>query len=243
MRLSIPTVGVAICFALATPAAAEPGMGDKVYGATVDEGVTEFETRYGHLVGDDADGEDVLKLEVAHGFSSRFYGAVVAEIERETGDDRRLEALSVEGIYALGRVAGIDTALYGEYEAALDGPDKLETKLLLEKRAGEFDGRLNLIAEKALDGGEPVEFGYAASADVEAIGELRVGAAAFGELGTSDRLTTKSGHFAGPVVKTEIEHLGKGELEIETGYLFALGKARDEVDGQLRLLLEYEARF
>lgn len=220
----------------ATPASAAPGLGDKVYGATVENGVTEFEARYGRLMGDDADGEDALKLEVSHGFSSRFYGAIVGEFEREPHESRELEALAAEGIYTLGQIGGIDAALYGEYEIGLHGPDAVETKLLLEKRAGEFDGRLNLIAEKELNG-EPVELGYAASADVEAVGELRLGAAAFGDV-------THGEHFAGPIIKTEIEHLlGRGELELETGYLFALGKARDETDGQFRLLLEFATHF
>jgi hypothetical protein len=221
---------------ISTVAHAAPGLGDKIYGATVEKGVTEFEARYGRLMGDEADGEDALKLEVSHGFSSRFYGALVGEFEREANEDRELEALAVEGIYTLGQVGGIDTALYGEYEVGLHGPDKIETKLLLQKRAGEFDGRLNLIAEKPLNG-EPVELGYAASADVEALGELRLGAAAFGDV-------THHEHFAGPVIKAEVEHLfGGGELEIETGYLFAIGRARDETNGQFRLLLEFAKRF
>ena len=50
-------------------------------------------------------------------------------------------------------------------------------------------------------------------------------------------------HFAGPIVKAEIDHIGPGELEIETGYLFALGRARDDAKGQLRLNLEYAFHF
>ena len=132
-----------------SPAMAAPGLGDKVYEATVDAGVTEFEARYGRLMGDEADGEDVLKLEIAHGFSDRIYGAVVAEFEREPDESREMEALAIEGIYALGDIGGIETALYGEYEIGLHGPDKLETKLLLQHEAGKADMRLNLIAEGA----------------------------------------------------------------------------------------------
>ena len=228
---------------LADPALAAPGAGDKVYGATVENGITEFEARYGRLVGDEAGGEDVLKLEVAHGFSDRLYGAVVAEIEREPSSSRKLEALSIEGIYALGKIGGIDAALYGGYEIGLHGADAVETKLLLQKRVGEFDARLNLIGEKHLDG-TPVELGYAASADFEAIEEVRFGLAAFGELGTTKHVTTHAEHFVGPIAKFEIEHLGKdSELEVETGYLFAVGEARRETDGQFRLLFEYETRF
>ena len=238
-------LGALAALALSQPAVAAPGVGEKVYGATVEGGVTEVEARYGRLVGGEESGEDGLVLELAHGFSDHFYGAVLAEFEREPQGKRELEAFALEAVVPIGRIdsLGLDVGLYGEYEAVREGSDAVETKLLLQHRQGPFDGRLNMVAEKALHGGEPVEFGYAASADWEAFGEIRLGAAAFGELGTGQGLTTHGEHFAGPIVKAEIEHLGPGELEIETGYLFALGEARHETDGQLRLNLEYELRF
>ena len=238
-------VGALAALAFAQPALAAPGLGSKVYGATVKPGVTEVEARYGRLSGGPASGEDGLVLELSHGFSDRFYGALLAEFEREPGATRRLEAFAAEGIFTLGRIdaLGLDTALYAEYEAVRDGPDLLETKLLLQHKHGPFDGRLNLKAAKPLAGGAPLEFGYAASADWKALGDIRLGAAAFGDLGTSRAFTTRAAHFAGPIVKAEVEHFGPGELGIETGYLFALGRARDETNGQLRLLLDYEFRF
>ena len=230
---------------LSSMAQAAPGMGDKVYGATVESGVTEFETHYGRLSGGPDAGEDALALEAAHGFSDRFYGAASVEFEREPHGSRKLEAVAVEGFYALGNLApfGLNAALYGEYGAALDGPDKIETKLLLQHKRGSFDSRMNLIAEKVLDGHGPVEFEYAASADWEVADELRLGGAAFGELGSGRHLTFRTEHFAGPIVKYEFERAGPGELGIEAGYLFALGRARDDADGQARLLLEYEFKF
>jgi hypothetical protein len=228
-----------VTLVIAQPAIAAPGMGSKVYGATVEGGVSEVELRYGRLTGDEDSGEDALVVELAHGFSDHFYGAVLAEFEREPHESRELEAFALEGIVPLGliRPLELDLGIYGEYEAVQDESDVIETKLLIQHRKGPFDGRLNLIAEKELHGGEPVEFGYAASVDWETFGEIRLGAAAFGDLEGVE------GHFAGPILKAEIEHLGPGELEIETGYLFALGEARHDTDGQLRLNLEYEFRF
>ena len=87
-------------------------------------------------------------------------------------------------------------------------------------------------------------YAEAASADWVAFGDIRVGAEAFGELGTSRNFLARADHFAGPLLKTEIEHLpGQGELEIEAAYVFAIGAARDRASGQARLLLEYEFRF
>ena len=237
MRL-ITVSGVAALL-LATPAAAEPGLGEKVYGAVLEPGVTELEARYGRLTGRSGDGADALTLEVAHHFNNRFYGAVLLETAREPHSSREVEAVAVEGIVYLGRIEqlGVDAAFYGEYGVERHGADTAETKLLLQHRSGAFDGRLNLIAEKPLRSGEHVEFGYAASADWALAGDLRAGAAAFGEFNSAE-------HFAGPILKTELEHLpAHGELGIEAGYLFALGDARDEANGQLRLLLEYEFRF
>lgn len=226
---------------VASPAHAAPGLDEVVYGATVEPGVTEIETRYGRLTGDEADGEDAFVLEASHGFSSRFYGAALAIFEREPGESRRLDALALEGIAPLGTIKplGIDTALYVEVEKPIHDSAKLESKLLLEKRMAGFDSRLNLIGEKPFDG-SPVEFRYAASADFEIADDIRLGAEAFGDLGTSHRVTTRGEHYLGPSVSADIEHIGKGELELRAGYLFALGRARDETDGQLRFGLAYE---
>ncbi len=242
MRLWMTAVIMSLGVAASGVAQAAPGLGSKVYGATIEPGETELELRYGRLTGGEEDGEDALVVEAAHHFSN-FYGALLAEFEREPHGSRKLEAIAGEAILPLGQIAGIDTALYGEYEAVIDGPDAVETKLLLQKRAGKWDTRLNLIAGHALSGGAPVEFGYAASADVEIAEELRIGAVAFGGLGSSRDFTTRGEHYAGPVIKTAIEHLAGGELEIEAGYLFAIGRARDEADGQLRLVLEFAKHF
>lgn len=222
---------------IAVPAWAEPS--GEISSPIVVKGETEFEAIYGRLSGGPDSGEDILRLEASHSVSDRLRLAIRTEIERPRGGPRDLEAVSFEAIYDLGRVGGIDVGLYGEYENVLHGRDQLEAKLLLERRAGPFDAKLNLIAAKPLMAGDPLEFGYAASADVEAISELRLGVAAFGGLGSTDRFLNRADHYVGPVVKTEIEGLGP-ELEIEAGYLFALGKARDDSDGQFRLVVEME---
>jgi hypothetical protein len=235
-----------LAFLASAPAVAAPGVGQKVYGARVKKGVTEVEARYGRLIGARADGEDASVFEFSHGFSDQLYGGVLVEFEREPRGRRRLEAMGVEGIVALGHINALnaDAAVYGEYEAVRGSRDKIETKLLLEHQRGGFDGRLNLIAERRLGRGEDMEFGYAASVDWQLIGDLRGGVTAFGDVGTTKRLLRRNAHFLGPTLKTEIEHLpGKGELGIELGYLVALGAAQDETKGQARLLLEYELHF
>ena len=222
---------------VAAPALAEPS--GEISSPVVVKGETEIEAIYGRLSGGPDSGADILRLEASHSVTDKLRLAIRTEIERAPDEPRKLAAVSFEAIYEVGRVGGIDLGLYGEYEAVRDGTDKLEGKVLLERRAGPFDARLNLIGAKPLTSGEPLELGYAASADVEAIGELRLGVAAFGGLGSTRTFLSRADHFVGPVVKTEIEGLGP-ELEIELGYLFALGKAKDASDGQFRLVLEME---
>ena len=237
---------VLLVMTAATPALASPGVGDPVYGATVTKGLTEFEVRYGRLTGGIANGDDGLVFEAEHGFTPRLSVAVLVETGRSLGGPRRADAIAVEAVRTLGRFAplALDTAVYVEIKHGFNGgPDAIEVKGLFEHAAGRFDARLNLIGEKSFRA-EPVEFGYAASADWTVIGdEFRLGVAAFGDLGTATRFGGRQEHFIGPKAKFEIEHLGPGEIEIEAGWLAAVGAARDTAKGQARLLISYEAKF
>ena len=183
MKKSFALAAVAASLA-ATPAAAAPGVGGKVYGARIEKGVTEVELRYGRLSGDAADGEDAAVLELSHAFTDNFLAGVLVETEREPHQSRKVEAYSIETIGHIGRIdsLGLDVALYGEYEAVRHGADEIEAKLLLQHTKGPFDARLNLKFGKELEKGAPVELGYAASADWAAFGEFRLGAEAFGNL-------------------------------------------------------------
>lgn len=244
MQFSLRAAALAAALVLAPTPAFAGELTTKVYAATLDPGQNEIEVRYGRLVGGEAAGEDGLLIEIARHFSRRLYGGLEIETEREPHGSRRVEGFAAEGIVTLGKVAGVDTALFAEYAVNRHGADAVETKLLLQKRAGEFDARLNLNVEKELAHGEPLEFGYAASADTEVADELRLGVMGIGELGTSKHLTTHGEHFLGPNVKYEVEHLpGNGELEFELGYLFALGEARRETRGLFRFQVEYGFRF
>lgn len=239
MRKSAIAAAVLACVA-ASPALAAPGLAGEIYGAQVEQGEFEIEAIWGALDGGADDGENAVRIEASYGVSEHLRIGVQAEFEREPGERRKAEELGIEAIYELGSAGGIEFALYGEYAFGLNGnADKVETKLLLQHARGPFDLRLNLIAEKELEHGHKVELEYSASAMVEAFGEISIGAQAYGELGTFDKLLPRARHFAGPVAKVEIEGLGP-ELEIEAGYLFALGAAREETDGQFRLALDIE---
>lgn len=238
--MKFPMIAASALFALAASAPASafaaPGQGDEVVSAHVEAGEAEFEARLDRLGGGPDDGAEVIQLETAYSLNDRLRIALQGEFECEPGMARAAESVSLQAVYALGQVGGIAVGVYGEYEFGLTGPDALETKLLLQHRRGPFDLRLNLIAHKPLMHGAPVELGYAVAADYELVRDVRLGVQAFGDLGTFTGFLPDAEHFAGPVVTVDLGALGAG-LELEAGYLFAMGKARQDSAGQLRAAL------
>lgn len=239
MRLA-GLLAVAGAFGLSEHAFATPGEAEAVYAANVYKGEIEAEFRFGQLVDGPDAGEQALTLELGITPTNRLRIEALAQFGRDAGGSRKLNNVGIEAIYHIGRVAGIDVAGYVEYDYGFDKPDALETKLLLQRKTRAFDARLNLIAEKPLATGEPVELSYAASFDVPVTRQFRAGVAAFGDLGTFRDFAPRAEHYAGPVLKTAIEHLGGHTLKLEAGYLFAIGAARGNANGQVRFLAELE---
>ena len=231
---------------VATPALAAPGLGEEVYGATVEKGEVELEARYGRLSDGPDAGDDNMRFEAGYGVTKNLALSAVVELEREGGGPRKVTHMGIEAVYHLGQVAGVDVAAYQEFEFGLNGdPNGSETKLLLEKRTRIWDLRFNLIGEKPFDSREPLEFSYAASADTAVSRRLRLGVTAFGDLGTVHHFVPAAEHYLGPVAKYRIPMFDrdgdddKGVI-IEAGYLFPLGATRQNTNGQFRLNLEFE---
>ncbi len=251
-RLPLALACTAAALTLAAPARAAPGLGEEVYGATVERHELELEARYGQLSGGADGGDDNARLEAAYGVTKNLKLATVVEFERAGGGLRQATHLGFEAVYYLGRVGGIDVAGYQEFEIGLNGnPNSSETKLLLEKRQGPLDLRFNLIGEKPFDRREPLALRYAASADVAVARRLRLGVTGFGDLGTFSRFGPAADHYLGPVAKLRLplpdrEGDGDGDgdgdrgVRIEAGYLFGIGATTASAHGQFRLNLEVE---
>lgn len=243
-------LGVALG-SVATAAADEPGLANKVYSPYIKNGVTEVELRAGRLTGGPLDGEQAAVVEIEHGFSDSLSLAVLGEFEQHAGEARKLDALAIEGVAYLGQVPvlGIDVGGYLEYEQRIHNESGvLEGKLLLAKRWGAFEGLLNLIVRKALTdrpGEDQTDLGYATQATWEVADHLRLGGQAFGNLGTDHNSGGRQPHYIGPVAQWELRPawLKGGELELEAAYLLPVGAARDETDGQIRFVVECERRF
>lgn len=251
MRRWCFATGVISALAASSGAAAEPGLANKVYSPYVRKGVTEVEVRAGRLAGGPLDGEQAAVVEFEHGVSDRLSLAVLAEFEQHAGEQKKLDAIAVEGVAYLGQIPGIgvDIGSYVEYEQRIHNESGvLEGKLLMAKRSGPFEGLLNLIAQKPLTdrpGEGDTEFGYAAQGTWDVGHNIRLGGQAFGDLGTDHSFGGRHGHYLGPVAQWEVRPawLKGGELEFEGAYLLPAGTARNETDGQVRFMVEYERRF
>lgn len=221
--------------ALPAQALASPGRGDDADGATVERGAIDSSLIYDRLTGGPQDGVDLLQIGATYGATDRLRLGMQASFEREPGSARRVDTVGAEALLNVGRVGPFDIAVYGTYDIGIDSPDTIEGRVILEHSKGPFALRINLIGTKDLGAGQSLELGYAIAADIEAAPRLRLGVQGFGEFGTFDRLLPHGGHAFGPVATYR---LNEG-INLRCGYLFTIGKARDDADGQLRLGLEF----
>lgn len=232
-------------------AVAAPGLANQVYSPYIKKGMTEVEVRGGRLTGGALNGEQSAIVELEHGVNDWLSLAVLAEFEQHAGEARKLDALAFEAVTYLGQIPGlgIDVGAYAEYEQRIHNESGvLETKLLLAKRAGDFEGLFNLIVTKPLTdkpGEGPTQLGYAAQATWLVANRLRLGAQAYGDLGTPRHFGGRQAHYLGPVARWETrpKWLNGAELELEAAYLLPAGAARHDTNGQVRFAVAYERRF
>ena len=245
--------GAAAGFVLmaASGALADPRLDEKVYAPYVQKGVGEFELREGGEAGGGAlSGAATTVWETEFGVSDHLSLAVVGAIAHAPGGPTKMTAIGLEAVDYLGQIPriGVDTGLYVEYSRGLNGQDdKVEGKLLFAKRAGRFEGLLNLIIEKPLSAptGEGIaSYGYAASATWRVLGHLRLGAETFGDFGDDHVFLGNQGAYLGPQVKwSGRPHGSPVEIEVDAGWLASVGADRAEARSQLRLGVELERRF
>jgi hypothetical protein len=234
------------------PALADPRLDEVVYSPYIENHMFELETRVGQEVGDGSlKDAQTLVTEAEFGVNDRLSLALVTRIERAPGEVQRLTGVGLEGIYYLGQIPklGIDTGLYLEATKGAGGnSDSGEAKLLLAKTDGRFQGLFNFIIERPFSGppGEVfATYGYAASATWRTVGALRLGAEAFGDFGDDHGfLTRPQGAYVGPQLKWEGRPKNLPfEINVDAGWLAAVGPARHEAPSQARLNLELERRF
>jgi hypothetical protein len=239
-------------FALAKAGAAlaDPRLDEVVYTPYIENGEAEFEVRNAGEVGGVSRGDMATVLEGEYGLNDRLSLALVGKLERAPGESLKLTGVGLEAVAYLGHIpgVGVDAGGYLEYMQGLRGePDVMEGKLLLAKQVQRFQGLLNLIAERPVSGPGDERFasyGYAASATWRAVGALRLGAEAFGDLGTDHAFGGAQGAYVGPQVLWE-GRPGHSpvELGLDAGWLSPVGTDRAEARSQWRISLELEHRF
>jgi hypothetical protein len=240
---------LAISLLVATSARADPRLDEKVYSPYIQNGVAELETRTAQQIGGASAGDMTTVVEGEYGVNDRLSLAVVGTLERSRADGSHFTGVGIEAVYYLGQIPklGIDTGAYLEYKHGLNGdPEVLEGKLLLAKNVDRFQGLVNLIVERPLGSKDEdiASYGYAASATWRTAGTLRIGAEAFGNLGTDHDFPGRQGGYVGPQVLWEARPKGLPfEIDFDAGWLFPFGTEHGEARSQLRFGIELEKRF
>lgn len=235
----------------AAPAYADPRLDEKVYSPYIQNHVAELELRRGQEIGGALGGARTDVIELEYGLNDRVSLALLGNIEREPDASSHLNSVGLEGVVYVGQIPnlGVDVGLYVEYSAGLNGEDDgVEAKLLLARTSDRFQGLFNFIVERPIGAphGEAfASYGYAASATWRTFGTLRLGVEAFGDLGDDHGFLTHSqGAYIGPQLLWETRpNWSPVEIEIDAGWLAALGPDHDEADSQARLTIEFERRF
>lgn len=251
MKRLIGGATLAMCLIGAGSVLADPRLDEKVYAPYVQKGVFEVEGRIAGETGrGDLSGKTVAVWELEYGVSDHLSLSLVGALTHSPGGATRTTAIGIEAVDYLGQIPklGIDTGLYLEYARGLNGEnDKIEAKILLAKNAGRFQGLLNLIVEKPLSAptGEGIgSYGYAASATWRVLGHLRLGAEAFGDFGDDHAFLGHQGAYVGPQLKWSGKPKGSPvEIDVDAGWLAAVGTDRAEARSQVRLGVELERRF
>ena len=240
--------GIVLGLVGATAAVAGPHLDGKVYAPYVENGVFELEARGAQVNGGPLDGARKTVLEAEYGFSDRLSLALIAPIANDPGKGAKLQGLGVEGVYYLGQIprVGIDVGIYGEYLAGVNGGEEVvEAKLLLAKRAGPFEGVVNLVVERPLNVASErfANYSYAAAATWDVGHKLSLGVEAFGDLGDDYGLKS-GGAYVGPVAQWEFHPKDAPfEIEMRASWLAATGSSRDDADSQVRLTVALERKF
>jgi high-affinity iron transporter len=241
-----PAAVPALLLACAAIAAAPRARADHVvYSPLVEQGEIAIELR-GHydIDGDDSrDGGAAYKVDLEWAPVARWRTELVAEAEREPGEDLDATELAWENIIQLteqGRYWA-DLGLLAEYAYSLedDGADAVEFGFLAQKEFGRNEARVNLIFEQELESGADLEMEYRWQYRYRLNERFEPGVEMYGGLGEWGEVGSFDDHEQqlGPAVFGKVRKAG-GAIRYEAGLLFGL--TNESPDATVRFLLEYE---
>lgn len=244
---SITSAALALTISAPSARASAIDPDEVVYPAYAELGETSLEFRQGRHFGKTVGGQAGGVVEVERNFSDLYTGSILAAWSKAPGESAKVEAISVENIFYLGVIPKLDieTAGYVEYQQGIRGQaGGVEAKALFTKRSEAFEARLNLIYERWLSAhGTRNDWSYAASVDVPVRPALRLGAEAFGEIEQDGVWGGRTTHLMGPVAKYTLSGVPHVGVKFEAAYLFPVGTASRDTNGQVRLMVELEKRW
>jgi hypothetical protein len=221
---------VALALAAAGTAQAEPGGTSGVSSPTVTRGDSKVEFRAATFDGGALEGDWGYRAQASYTFTDWWRPTLVLRASQPDGESAELRSIGLENVFDFTptRDWPVHLGAQVEYKVGLNGADDgVEFKLLAERRRGPLTARLNLIAERAVDGeSDAWTHEYAARAMWRTSDAVSFGLEAFGE-------PEADTHYVGPRAAVRL-----GQAIVSLAYLAGVDDAR--AHGQLRLALEIE---
>jgi high-affinity iron transporter len=250
-RTTAGVVAMALVAAVLLLSAPRSEAMQEIYSPYVEKGELELEARNVTDVDKDntKDGARADKYELGYGITDWWFSSLFVEYGRGASGRLQHDSNAWENHFQFTEPGKywLDVGGYLEYEAPVDSssPNKLETKLLLEKPIGRFVNTANIIIEREVGGGasNDVPLSYAWRTKYKLQQEFEPGVEVYGELGTLADVRAGNAQMLqlGPVFTGKFRLGGTSKVAYEAGYLFGLSSASP--DGAVKLLLEYEHVF
>lgn len=200
----------------------------------------------GKPLADTREGMSGHTLELEYGISDTFAIGFYSDFEAAKGES--LSYAQTRGVVSRVKLFKnaerfFDASVYFEYYAPRENylghsGDKLEARIILQKKWTDWDLRLNPKFEKVLGGAdntEPLEFEYATGLYFKATEGMNIGLEAYGNMGEIAKMVPGSkGHYLVPTLGYNLAP----ELWINIGVAFGLNEKSDDV--ALKTYVEFE---
>lgn len=211
-------------------------------------GVGELELEYetvGLIDNDTTKRKASHELEISYGLTDWFRPEIAFEYEDPANANGTLDAVGMgaQFVFIQPGTHWVDSAIRVLYEhKPHDAADELKTKLLLQKRYGQFEHRANIdmvqqLGDAAQSGGG--EWSMVVGSRYAITPSFAVGLEYDGELGQwrSVRHGGERSHYFGPAIYSKLSD----DLKVEAGYLFGISDAA--ANGAVRFAIEYGIEF
>lgn len=230
--MRVPILALAGVLSAAGAAYAEPGGVSGVSSAVVSAGGLKLEARTAMFHGDDLDGDWAHRAQIGYSFTDWWRTTAIARAAQPEDGDFDVRSIGFEQVFEFTPSADwpVQFGLLAEYKVGIDEVrDAAEFKLLMERRDGPLNARLNLNAERQVgdDASDEWSHAYATRVMWRTGEQWQLGFEGFGDLDAE-------AHAWGPRAAWDL-----GQVTLAAAYLAALGEDA-ESDGQIRLALEFE---